>query len=150
MINNTTLTRQTLVNSGHLIFRSDQQKTDLLNPGITCYGLVLYLTDLCINKGYYIEVTAIKSDHSNDSSLGVHCHFFGWCIDCWPLNSATEGNYMLPDSPEMLKFLHDAGVDVNRWQIGEAGTAWTHAEAIAAGSSVFHDDGADHIHLGAR
>ena len=47
-------------------------------------------------------------------------------------------------------FLRDLSEFDYLHQIGLAGSAWTDANAAAAGATCFHDEGADHIHVGAR
>jgi hypothetical protein len=141
--------RLALVASPRTFFQNDTQRADLDDPATTQTGLIALLTEL-VAKGHNIEFTAIKSDHHDDSNLGEHCHFNGYCADLWPLASETGGNYLDAGDPRFAAFLRD--VDASQWtyQIGLAGTAWTSANAVAAGDSVFHDDGADHVHIGAR
>lgn len=141
--------RQALVNSPRTFFQSQSQRDDLLDPNKTQTDLIALLTDL-VGKGWNIEFTAIRSDHHDDSVLGEHCHAHGWCADCWPLKSSRAGDYIDANDPQFARFCNDAGFDPSEYQEGLAGTAWTHANAVAAGSGVFHDDGADHIHLGAK
>ena len=141
--------RLALVASPRTFFQNDTQRADLDDPATTQTGLIALLTEL-VAKGHNIEFTAIKSDHHDDSNLGEHCHFNGYCADLWPLASETAGDYLDAGDPRFAAFLRD--VDASQWtyQIGLAGTAWTSANAVAAGDSVFHDDGADHVHIGAR
>lgn len=141
--------RKALVDHPHTFFQAQSQRDDLLDPNKTQTTLIAILTDL-VNKGHIIEFTAIRTDHRDDSGLGFHCHAHGFCADCWPLASATAGNYLDANDPRFVKFCHDAGFDPYEHQVGLAGSAWTHADVIAAGSGVFHDDGGDHVHLGAR
>ena len=74
--------RQDLVNK--LVFQRDSEKSDLMDPNMTQTTLIALLLDL-VNKGHHIEITAIRTDHSDDSSLGLHCHHNGYCADLWPL-----------------------------------------------------------------
>lgn len=141
--------RRALVNSPHTIFQALSQRADLLDQNVTQTGLIALLSDL-VAKGHIIEFTAVKSDHHNDSGLGLHCHFNGYCADCWPLASATPGDYLDANDPRFTAFCHDAGIDLNEYQEGLAGSAYTHANVTAAGSGVFQDDGGDHVHLGAK
>jgi hypothetical protein len=141
--------RRALVNHPHTFFQAQSQRDDLLDPSITQTGLIALLTDL-VNKGHIIEFTAVKSDHHNDSGLGLHCHWNGYCADCWPLASAKAGDYLEAGDPRFTKFCHDAGFDPYEYQEGLAGSAYTHANVIAAGSGVFRDNGGDHIHLGSK
>lgn len=141
--------RKALVEHPHTIFRSQSQRDDLLDPNKTQTTLIAMLTDL-VNKGHIILFTAVRSDHGDDSGLGFHCHAHGFCADTWPLASPRDGDYLESSDPRFVRFCHDAGFDTYDHQVGLAGSAWTHADVIAAGSGVFHDDGADHVHLGAR
>jgi hypothetical protein len=114
--------REALVDSGHLFFQRDSQRTDLLDENLTQTTLIALLSDL-VAKGYHVELTAVRSDHSDDSALGFHCHAHGFCADLWPLTGPTPGL---------------------------AGSADTPANRAAAGATVFSDSGADHVHLGSQ
>lgn len=140
--------REALVASPNTFFQADSQRSDLLDPAITQTYLIALLTAL-VEKDHILEFTAVKSDHHDDSALGEHCHFNGYCADLWPLASEKAGDYLDANDPRFQAFLRD--VDASTWlyQVGLAGSAWTSENAVAAGGKVFHDDGADHIHLGA-
>lgn len=141
--------RQALVASPNTIFQRQSQRDDLLAPDLTQTGLIALLSDL-VAKGHIIEFTAIKSDHHDDSDLGEHCHWNGYCADLWPLASTTPGDYLDASDPRFSTFLRDLAEVACLYQIGLAGSAWTQANAIAAGPTVFRDLGADHIHAGAQ
>jgi hypothetical protein len=132
-----------------LVFQRPSQRTDLETVGVTQTQLIALLLDLT-GKGHHIEITAVKSDHSDDGILGEHSHYNGYCVDCWPLASATPGDYLDASDSRFQKFLRDAAASAWLYQIGLAGSAWTDANAAAAGPTAFHDDGADHVHLGAQ
>ncbi len=141
--------RAALVDSPKTLFQTDSQRADLLDENATQTTLIALLSEL-IGKGHIIEFTAVKSDHDDDSNLGRHCHYYGFCADCWPLSSATPGAYLDATDSRFTQFVADAAASRYRWQIGLAGSAWT-ADAIAAGgATVFQDAGADHVHLGAN
>ena len=80
--------RQYLVSK--LFFQDDTQKPDLLNENMTQTDLIALLVEL-VNKGHHLEITAVRTDHSNDSGLGEHCHANGYCADMWPLTGPTAG-----------------------------------------------------------
>jgi len=130
-----------------LIFQDETQKSDLLDESKTQTSLIAYLLGL-VDKGYHIEITAVRTDHDDDSALGLHCHANGYAVDCWPLNSATPGDYMTQDTHPFRQFLVDAASSPWNFQIGLGGCADNSGDAIAAGSTEFPDNGADHIHLG--
>lgn len=88
--------RQDLVNK--LVFQRDSEKSDLMDPNMTQTTLIALLLDL-VNKGHHIEITAIRTDHSDDSSLGLHCHHNGYCADLWPLGSTAPGDYLDASNP---------------------------------------------------
>ena len=140
--------RQELVNL--LVFQSSTEKGDLLDPNRTQTQLIALLLDLAKNHGWHIEVTAVRTDHHDDSSLGLHCHANGYAADCWPLASATPGNYLDAGDSRFQQFLKDAAASSWIFQIGLAGSAYTSANMGAAGQTAFKDDGADHVHLGAN
>jgi hypothetical protein len=141
--------REALVDSPQTIFQRDSQRSDLLDPTITQTGLIALLADL-ISKGWFIEFTAVKTDHHDDSALGLYCHFNGFCADCWPLASANAGDYLDATDPRFVAFCADIAIAIDLFQVGLAGTAWTPKAIAAAGPTCFHDDGADHVHLSAR
>ena len=140
--------RDALVASPNTFFQRTSQKVDLASVEITKTDLIALLGEL-VAKGHIIEFTAIKSDHHDDSALGEHCHFNGYCADLWPLASRAQGDYLDAEDPRFQAFLRD--VSASRWlyQVGLAGSAWISQNAVAAGDNVFRDDGEDHIHLGA-
>lgn len=138
--------RHSLVN--RLVFQRESQRDDLLNMNLTQTQLIALLLDL-VNEGHHIEITAVRSDHSDDAYLGFHCHAHGFCADLWPLASSTPGDYLDASDSRFAKFLHDAAQSEWLHQVGLAGSSWSQANVDAAGPTVFHDDGADHIHLGA-
>ena len=133
-------------------FTDDTQKTDLLSPDITKTELIALLVDVLasISGGaYFIGVTAVKTDHHDDSALGEYTHFNGYCIDCWPFDMTTN-DYVPVDSDDMKNFLEAAAKSKWLFQIGLAGAAYNPQCLVWAGSTAFHDDGADHIHFGAQ
>ena len=132
-----------------LVFQHASQKADLLDVNKTQTQLIALLLGLT-NMGWHIEITAVRSDHSDDSGLGFHCHAHGFCADLWPLANATPGNYIDANEPKFAQFLHDASISPWLYQIGLAGSAWMQTNVDAAGPTVFADSGPDHIHLGAN
>lgn len=130
-----------------LYFQDSLQKRDLLNPELTNTNLIALIEELQ-GYGFVIEVTAVRSDHHDDSALGLRCHANGYCIDCWPLNSDSAGDYMPANSLQMGRFLKACATSPYIYQIGLAGGAWNPLAIKSAGDTVFRDDGADHVHLG--
>lgn len=141
--------RQALVKSPQTVFQADSQKSDLLDPNITQTGLIAVLSEL-VAKGYYLLITAVKSDHHDDSALGEHCHFNGYAADLWPLHSSTGTDYINADDPKFAVFLKVLASCAYHYQTGLAGSADTDALHAAAGPTCFSDSGADHIHVGAQ
>lgn len=141
-------TRAVLVRHPKLILRSDSQRTDLLSPTLTQSYLVAFLLEL-LDLGHYIEVTAVRSDHGDDSDLGEHCHANGYCADVWFNNSAQRGDYLSAADSRFVSALFDARHSNYLYQIGLAGSANNAGNRLAAGPTMFIDDGADHVHLGA-
>ena len=139
-------TREALVS--RLVFQRDSQRTDLLDINLTNTDLIALLKDLT-DAGWRIEITAVRTDHSDDSGLGFHCHAHGFCADLWPLASGNAGDYLDAADERFQHFLRACAASPFLFQIGLAGEAWTTANAAAAGPTVFQDDGASHIHLGA-
>ena len=133
-----------------LVFQNGTERGDLLDPSRTQTELVALLLDLAKNKGWHVEITAVRSDHHDDSALGLHCHANGYAADCWPLASANAGDYLDARDARFQKFLQDAADSAWLFQIGLAGSASTSTNMAAAGRTVFQDDGGDHVHLGAN
>lgn len=153
------LFRNTLVDK--LVFAPGQEGVDQRNDFILFLdGNYNTQTDLCQAldnlsnkwnpKGIYIGVTAVKTDHHDDSNLGLHCHFNGYCIDFWFLLSRTWGDWMDANDPRFAECCRDAAIDPFEYQEGLAGEALTHDAIVAAGKNFFRDDGGDHIHFGAK
>lgn len=143
------MTRQELVDSDHLFFQKNSQKSDLLNPAITQQCLIDHLSYI-ISKGFHIEITAVKSDHSDDADLGYHCHFNGFCADCWPLTGPQAGQYLDQSDPFFQKFLETVASSINNYQIGLTPDAYTESNIKAAGPTLFEDSGDSHVHLGSK
>ena len=141
--------RDRLVASPNTFFQQTSQKVDLASVELTQTDLIALLLTELVGKGHILEFTAIKSDHHDDSALGEHCHFNGYCADLWPLASRQAGDYLDAEDPRFQAFLRDVSASTWLYQVGLAGSAWISQNAVAAGDSVFHDDGEDHIHLGA-
>jgi len=137
--------RQQLCN--RLIFQDDTQRADLMDPSKTQTNLIALLLDL--SQTFPIEITAVRSDHHDDSALGLNCHANGYAVDCWPLQTNQPGNYYDAENPHFLDFLTVAAQSPWCYQIGLAGSAQTDAAVKASKGKSFMDDGADHIHLGA-
>jgi hypothetical protein len=131
-----------------LFFQADSQRSDLMDPTVTkteLVALLLGLTDL----GWHIEITSVKTDHSDDSNLGLYCHANGYAADLWPLLTAQAGDYLDAGSSAFTKFLADLRASPWLYQIGLGGSAWSPGNAYTAGPSAFRDDGEDHVHVGA-
>lgn len=118
-----------------------------MDPNVTSTDLIALMLD--VTNGTSWEVTAVRSDHHDDSGLGEHSHANGYCLDGWPLNSKTPGDYMDANAIVFDQALRKASASEWMYQIGLAGSAWNEGAIATAGPTVFHDDGADHVHLGA-
>lgn len=139
--------RSALVNHPHTLFQRESQRDDLMDPHLTQTDLIALLLEL-VGKGHIILFTAVRSDHHDDSALGVHSHANGYAADTWPMNSTAPTDYATADSERMTAFLVDAAKSPFLFQIGLAGSADTAKDEIAAGRTVFGDGGEDHCHLG--
>jgi len=141
--------RERLVNSGHLVFRSESQKEDLLDVTKTKIALVENLSYLVEVHGHHLEITAIKSDHRDDRDLGPHCHYNGFCADYYPLRSAKEGAYMSPDTLVFSTFLGHVARSPRIYEVGLTPEAWSWKNRTALlGVTIFPDSGGPHIHNG--
>lgn len=145
--------RQSIADSHNIVFRSFQQRNDIL------VGVQTQLIDLLqylVGHGALFVVTALKSDHSDDTSKcksgppysGTHAH--GWSVDCWPLALPQDGKYLDPADPQMQHFLRLVAGAPHLLQIGLGGSAVTPLNILAAGPTYFEDDGDDHVHIGTQ
>jgi hypothetical protein len=154
------MTRQELVNSGHLIFTAASQSADLLDPAKTQTCLIAYLSDLITQYGHHIQVTAINTDHPSwDGGPTGRGHNAGCALDGWPLSSATANDYVDASAAEFQQFLQHAAASQPLYQIGLQGNgagdptnyADSPANFAAAGPTAFEDHGTGpHVHLGAN
>jgi hypothetical protein len=142
------MNRQQIVDSGHLFFQNDSDKTDLLNPEITQECLINWFS-IIIKKGYHVVTTAVKTSHHDDSGLGLHCHFNGYCADLWPLTGPNPTAYIDQSSEEFRQFLKDAQNEY-LYQTGLTPDCYTESNIEAAGSTVYLDDGGSHVHIGTK
>jgi len=131
-----------------LVFQNPSQRADLLDPERTQTALIALLLD--VTRHFNLEITAVRSDHRDDSAEGEHCHAHGWCADVWPLRSPRPGAYLDADEPEFLDFLRTCAAAEHLHQVGLAGSSDTPDCRAASGSTCFPDSGADHLHLGAQ
>lgn len=141
--------RDMLASSANIVYQNDSQPEDIRDQETTQTYLISLLQQLH-GDGWYFCVTSLVADHSDDSDLGPHGHSGGFAVDLWPLNSPTPGDYMDANDPAFAEFLSDLASYDYLHQIGLAGTAITDANIEAAGETCFLDEGADHIHVGAR
>lgn len=153
--------RQAIVNSHNIIFRSPEQRDDIVNLHGVQTQLISFLTYM-VRKSAIFEVTALKSDHHDDSDLNPvppHCgtHGSGWAIDCWPLYKPEEGAYIDATAPEFQHFLRLAAQGPFFYQTGLGGSSYTALNEIAAGVTAFWDGytdesgnriSEDHVHFG--
>lgn len=140
---------------GALVFQHDSQRSDLESVGLTSTYLIGLLTYLVFQRGWPIEITAVRTDHHDDSGLApapehIGTHARGWAVDCWPLYAKIEADYIDAGNPRFQRFLQDCAQAPFLKQIGLGGSAYTPHNVTAAGDTVFQDSVADHIHLGAR
>jgi hypothetical protein len=141
--------------AARLFYQDSTQKSDILDPNKTQTELIAALQSL-LKKGYHIELTAVNSDHHDDTNLnptppycGVHAH--GWAVDCWPLNSATPGDWVDASTHIFRQFLVDISKVPFYMQTGLVGDgADSAANFQAAGPGAFQDDGGAHIHIGTK
>lgn len=92
-------------------------------------------------------VTAIKTDHHDDSCLGAHSHFAGKCIDGWFLSGLGPTDYMMPDDASFAIWLKQIAHHPLTYSIGLGGSAYTPPLRLACAPIGFEDSGEDHIHL---
>lgn len=147
--------REQLVNSGRLIFTKDTQKQDLLDPRVTRTELIALLANVVLLGNQWFQVTAVYSDHHDDTALGAPplydgTHFHGWAMDGWPNASGALDDFLDARDPRFGDFLRLLPKAPYYFQTGLAGSAWTNHNRTVAGGGVFHDDGADHVHIGAH
>lgn len=147
----TSPTRETVC--ANLYFTDASQKSDLLDIRQTNTNLIQILLDW--QKGPWdaeygetiIGITSVRTDHSDDSWLGEHCHAFGRAIDCWPRSYMHAGWWVPHDSPEMVGFLKFLTAHPLVFNIGLGGSVDTPENLAILGAKGFQDDGEDHVHF---
>jgi hypothetical protein len=149
--------RQQLIASPKTVFQDETaMHADLQNDetaGGTFSQMVAHAGYMVFVKGWPIEFTMIRTGHHDDvvpGTSGVGTHWLGWAYDCWPLASNTPGDYLDAGDPRFEQFLKDAAGAPYLFQIGLAGSADTETNRAAAGTTVFSDDGPDHVHFGTQ
>lgn len=130
-----------------LFFQDEGSKSDLLDPNLTNTNLIAMLDHLHV-MGFFMEVTAVRSDHHPDGYLGKHSHQAGNAIDLWPLKNREAGNYLDENSRDFQLFLHYAQADNLCFQVGLGGSANNAHNVAILGPKGFIDNGSDHVHLG--
>lgn len=137
--------RESLVK--RLFFQDLASKSDLLDPNLTDTYLIEILTEI-LDRGYFLEITAVRTDHGPDGYLGVHSHQAGRAVDCWPLISAKQNDYLDEDSATFRTFLSTLTKIQDIAQVGLGGTANSTYNMSLLGSLGFVDNGQDHVHIG--
>jgi hypothetical protein len=137
-----------------LVLTRPSQYGDLVDPQMTRDELVGMLMALLGRTQSAIYVTAVRSDHHDDSGLSpgplhVGTHAYGWAIDCWPM-SGPGGEFYDGSSPVFAQWLSVVAKVPNILQVGLAGSADTSANREVLGGLYFSDTGADHVHIGVR
>jgi hypothetical protein len=144
--------RDTVVNSKATFFQAQSQVSDLENPALTDSNLIA-AAQYILDGGFAFEFTAVRTDHHDDGPTG---HAGGLAFDGWPLASNAAGDYLDASDQKFKDFLVHVGKFPGLYQLGLAGTAYSAANVIASGlpedfakdPCVFHDGGADHVHIG--
>ena len=146
--------RTEVATSPSMIYRSNMQQQDIMNPQATQTQLIAMLFYL-LQHGATLEVTSVRADHDDDLFLNPtppHCgtHAGGWAIDCWPLSEPKEGAYLDPAEEQFAHFLRLlAGAPFLR-QIGLGGSSFTAMDMISAGITAFENSPQDHVHIGVQ
>lgn len=132
--------RQSLCNL--LSFEDNAAKGDLMDVNRTSTFLVALLEDLVLKAAHPILITAIRSDHHDDSGLGHFGHSGGWAADLWHADWEKVGDEKIRDVIVALI------ANPYCWSIGLAGYAQKFANLSSPDPRVviFLDDGADHVH----
>jgi hypothetical protein len=151
--------RAAIANSRNIIYRTFQQRNDIM---VGVQTQLIEFLQFMVLHGAVFEVTAIKTDHGDDTGLcsagppycGTHAH--GWSLDCWPLVKATpyearqESDYLAATDDRFGHFIRLAALAPHLKQIGLAGSAVIDPLIGYAGSFYFQDNGDDHIHFGTQ
>jgi hypothetical protein len=140
--------------AARLFYQDSTQKTDILNPEKTQTQLISMLEAL-IKKNYWITITALTTDHHDDSGLGeppLYCgtHAKGWAADLWINNTAKSGDWVDQSTHLFRQFLVDVSNCEFHFQTGLTSDCYNAANIEAAGSGCYLDDGGSHIHISAK
>jgi hypothetical protein len=140
--------------AARLFYQNSTQKSDILDPNKTQTQLISMFEEL-IKKGYWITITALRSDHHDDSGLGtppLYCgtHARGWAADLWVNNTAKSGDWVDQSTHLFRQFLIDVAKCKFYFQTGLTPDCYTQANIVAAGPGVYLDDGGSHIHISTK
>jgi hypothetical protein len=118
-----------------LKFTNESQQLDLSNPNVTQPELVLALLHL-VHLGHNLLITSVKTDHGDDSALGVHGHSRGYSADLWPV-----------DDSDLQQLIQDCCTN-NQWvaRLGLGGSSQS-LSYTAGDTIVFDDNSTDHLHV---
>jgi hypothetical protein len=131
-----------------LSFNDPLAHADLDDPNKTDTYVIAALQDLQQRQKHRILITAVRSDHDDDSCLGADAHAFGKSVDLWHADWATVGDDKIVDVITAL--LNNPYV----WSVGLGGSAAQYLQKFQALAAkidsrliVFQDNGSDHVHF---
>jgi hypothetical protein len=145
--------RDNVIDSPYTFFSDDCERDDLRDITRTDTNLIALIEHL-LSCGHIIHFTSIRCDHHDDGPNG---HAGGFAFDCWPLKTPTADDWLDATDVDFQGFLHDVGDFGGIFQIGLAGSADTPTNRSSTGlpyeewdapSTVFSDQGGDHVHCG--
>jgi len=126
-----------VANHRNISYTNLTQKADLLDVTVTNTNLIAALKDV-LDKGFVVQVTSVKTDHSDDSCLGIpgvynHGHTHGYALDCWCEDLQSFVQYLC-DNPLVMK-------------IGLGGARAQALQITPGATMVFSDNNEPHIHF---
>jgi hypothetical protein len=131
-----------------LAFNDPLAHADLDDPDKTDTFVIAALLDLQQRQKHRILITAVRSDHSDDSCLGADAHAFGKSVDCYHADWATVGDDKIVDVITAL--IYNPYV----WSIGLGGFPAQYLQRFQELAAkvddriiVFQDNGEDHVHF---
>jgi len=141
--------RQAVTNAVHI--QNAIAFNDLLDFSKTQTDLIALLARAALpasdgGLGFDVLLTAINSDHHDDSCLGIHTHHSGYAVDIGTVNGVDIG-----DNPQTLLFCQ-AMAGNNKWvvKVGLGGPASAFMQQLSISfpqTIVFVDNQQPHVHL---
>lgn len=112
-------------------------RSDIMSVEKTQTWLIAALLDIAARCPVALEITCVRTDHSDDSARGEHGHSRGWACDLAPVGDAWSSLVSACLSSHYV------------WSVGLGGAAQLvhYDEPSDPRMIVFSDNTTDHVHI---